>query len=114
MADGGTGQVVGSDGSDVMLRKAADVSEADVQLMAFVNAARDSLRARGVGGRGKGRALSARVDPELLAAAAARLGVTSQTEVLNAGLAVLAGADTFGAWLLDQAGAIEADLNVDV
>ncbi len=52
--------------------------------------------------------------PELLAAAAARLGVTSQTEVLNAGLAVLAGADTFGAWLLDQAGTLEADLDVDV
>ena len=114
MADGGTGQAVGSDGSDVMLRKAADISKADIQLIAFVNAARDSLRARGVGGRGKARALSARVDPELLAAAAARFGVTSQTEVLNAGLAVLAGADMFGAWLLDQAGAIEADLNVDV
>ncbi len=114
MADGGTGQVVGLEGSDVLPRKTANALEADIQLMAFVNAARDSLRARGVGGRGKGRALSARVDPELLAAAAARLGVTSQTEVLNAGLAVLAGADTFGAWLLDQAGAIEADLNVDV
>ncbi len=54
------------------------------------------------------------VPPELLAAAGARLGVTNQTEVLNAGLAVLAGADTFGAWLLDQAGVLEADLDVDV
>ena len=109
MADGDGGQVVGSERSDIPLNKAADV-----QLAAFVDAARDSLRARGVGGRRKGRALSARVDPELLEAAAARLGVTSQTEVLNAGLAVLAGADTFGAWLLDQAGTIEADLDVDV
>ncbi len=109
MVDGDGGQVVGSERSDVPLSKAADV-----QLAAFVDAARDSLRARGVGGRRKGRALSARVDPELLEAAAARLGVTSQTEVLNAGLAVLAGADTFGAWLLDQAGTIEADLDVDV
>jgi hypothetical protein len=114
MADGSTGQVAGSDRSQGLPRKTAEASEIDVQLTAFVDAARDSLRARGVGGKGKGRALSARVDPELLAAAAARLGVTSQTEVLNAGLAVLAGADTFGAWLLDQAGALETDLNVDV
>ena len=98
----------------MLLRKAASAPEVDVQLTAFVNAARDNLRARGVGDGRKGRALSARVDPELLAAAAARLGVTSQTEVLNAGLAVLAGADTFGAWLLDQAGMLEADLDVDV
>lgn len=114
MADGDGGQVVSPERSDVPLCRAADASEADVQLVAFVNAARDSLRARGVGGRCKGRALSARVDPELLAAAAARLGTASQTEVLNAGLAVLAGADTFGAWLLDQAGTLEADLDVDV
>ena len=114
MADGDGGQVVSSERRNAPLHRAAGVPEADVQLAAFVNAARDSLRARGVGGGRKGRALSARVDPELLEAAAARLGVTSQTEVLNAGLAVLAGADTFGAWLLDQAGTLEADLDVDV
>jgi hypothetical protein len=114
MADGGTGQVVGPERGDAPRHKTADVPEADAQLATFVEAARDSLRARGVGGGRKGRAISARVDPELLAAAGARLGVTSQTEVLNAGLAVLAGADTFGAWLLDQAGALEADLDVDV
>lgn len=114
MADSCIGQVAGSGGSEVLPRNTANALKADIQLIAFVNAARDSLRARGVGGRGKGRALSARVDPELLAAAAARLGVTSQTEVLNAGLAVVAGTDTFGAWLLDQAGALEADFNVGV
>ncbi len=113
MVDGGTGRAVGPERGDAPLRKTADASKADTQLAAFVEAARDSLRARGVGGARKGRAISARVDPELLAAAGARLGVTSQTEVLNAGLAVLAGADTFGAWLLDQAGALEADLDVD-
>lgn len=114
MADGGTRQVVGPEGDDVSPRRTPDVSEADPQLAAFVEAARHSLRAQGVGGGRKGRAVSARVDPELLAAAGARLGNTSQTEVLNAGLAVLAGADTFGAWLLDQAGALQADLDVDV
>ncbi len=114
MADGGTGQVVGPECGNIPPCRTADVSEADPQLAAFVEAARHSLRTQGVGGGRKGRAVSARVDPELLAAAGARLGVTSQTEVLNAGLAVLAGVDTFGAWLLDQAGALEANLDVDV
>ncbi len=95
-------------------RQAADVSKADPQVAAFVEAARDGLRARGIGSGRKGRAISARVDPELLAAAKARLGTDSQTDALNAGLALLAGADTFGAWLLDQAGTIAADLDVDV
>ncbi len=87
---------------------------ADAQLQACVAAARERLRARGVGGGRKGRAVSARVDEALLAAAGARLGITSQTEVLNAGLAMLAGADTFGAWLMSQAGTLDPSLDVDV
>jgi len=67
MVDGGSGQVVGPERSDVPLRKASDAPKVDVQLTAFVNAARDSLRARGVGDGRKGRALSARVDPALRA-----------------------------------------------
>lgn len=92
----------------------ADRSQVDVQLAALVEAARNSLRVRGVGSGRKGRPISARVDTDLLAIAGARLGVTSATEVLNAGLAVLAGADTFGAWLLDQAGTLDPELDVDV
>ena len=86
----------------------------DLQLAAFVGAAQSRLKAQGLGTARKGRPVSARVDPDLLAAAAARLGVTSQTDVLNAGLAVLAGADTFGGWLMSQAGALDMDLEVDV
>jgi len=86
----------------------------DPQLAAFVAAARHNLRANGIGDGRKGQAISVRVNPDLLAAASARLGAASQTEVLHAGLAVLAGADTFGAWLLDQAGTLHPDLDVDV
>jgi hypothetical protein len=92
----------------------ASALKADAQLQACVAAARERLRARGVGGGRKGRAVSARVDEALLAAAGARLGVTSQTEVLNAGLAMLAGADTFGVWLMSQAGTLDPSLDVDV
>jgi len=98
-------------------RHEADVVEpgrGDPQLAAFVDAAQSRLKAQGLGGMRKGRPVSARIDPDLLAAAAARLGITSQTDVLNAGLAVLAGADTFGGWLMDQAGRLDADLDVDV
>jgi hypothetical protein len=86
----------------------------DPQLAAFVDAAQSRLKAQGVGGVRKGRPVSARVDPDLLAAATARLGMTSQTDVLNAGLAVLAGADTFGGWLMAQAGQLDPGLEIDV
>ena len=50
----------------------------------------------------------------LHAPAPARLGMKSQTDMLNAGLAVLAGTDTFSGWLMNQAGALDADLEIDV
>ncbi len=112
MADGDAGLAVAPDYDDTLHVGAA--GGPDPQLAAFVAAARDNLRARGIGDGRKGRAVSVRVNPDLLAAAAARLGIVSQTEVLHAGLAVLAGADTFGAWLLDQAGTLDPDLDVDV
>lgn len=114
MPDGGTEQSPGPGRGEVSQRGAADPPRADPHLVAFVAAARASLRAKGVGGGRKGRAVSVRVDADLLAAAAARPGVASQSEVLDAGLAVLAGADTFGIWLMNQAGALDPDLDVDV
>ena len=114
MADRSAGQAVGPEHGDTPLVEVAGASGSDPQLAAFVAAARDNLRAKGIGDGRKGRAVSVRVNPDLLAAAAARLGAVSQTEVLHAGLAVLAGADTFGAWLLDQAGTLDPDLDVDV
>lgn len=114
MADAGAEQAVGLEHSDTLHVEAAGAPGSDPQLAAFVAAARDNLRAKGIGDGRKGRAVSVRVNPDLLAAAAARLGAVSQTEVLHAGLAVLAGTDTFGAWLLDQAGMLDPDLDVDV
>lgn len=114
MPEDGAGQVVGPGCGDALRREIVGSPGADPHLAAFVAAARDSLRAKGLGGGRKGRSVSVRVDPDLLAAATARLGAVSQTEVLDAGLAVLAGADTYGAWLLDQSGALDPDLDVDV
>ncbi len=104
----------GPEHGDLLDTATPTVPGPDPQLAAFVAAARHNLRANGIGDGRKGQAISVRVNPDLLAAAAARLGAASQTEVLHAGLAVLAGADTFGAWLLDQAGTLDPDLDVDV
>lgn len=114
MADGDAGQAVGLEHGGRLHAEAVGVPGSDPQLAAFVAAARDNLRAKGIGDGRRGRAVSVRVDPDLLAAAAARLGAVSQTEVLHAGLALLAGTDTFGAWLLDQAGTLDPTLDVDV
>jgi len=114
MTDGGAGRAVGPEHGDTLHVEAAGAPGSDPQLAAFVAAARDNLRVKGIGAGRKGRAVSVRVNPDLLAAAAARLGTVSQTEVLHAGLAVLAGADTFGAWLVDQAGTLDPHLDVDV
>ena len=114
MTDGGAGQAVGPEHGGTPHAEAVGAPESDPQLAAFVATARDNLRAKGIGDGRRGRAISVRVNPDLLAAAAARLGAVSQTEVLHAGLAVLAGADTFGAWLLDQAGTLDPQLDVDV
>ena len=114
MTDRGAGQATGPERSGAPRVEAAGAPAPDPQLAAFVANARDNLRAKGIGDGHKGRAVSVRVNPDLLAAAAARLGAVSQTEVLHAGLAVLAGAATFGAWLLDHAGTLDPDLDVDV
>jgi hypothetical protein len=113
MPDGGSRRVDQQEECP-LLPEAAAALKADVQLQACVAAARDRLVARGVGSGRKGRAVSARVDEALLAEAGARLGLRSQTEVLNAGLALLAGADTYGAWLLGQGGSLDPCLDVDV
>ena len=95
-------------------RVRAIAQRTDLLLVQFVHAAEVNLLAMRLGGRPKSKAVSARVNPDLLAAAGARLGLTNQSDVLNAGLALLAGADTYGAWLFEQAGTIPVDLEVDV
>lgn len=57
--------------------------------------------------------LSARVDPGLLRAARERLGEGSDSEVVNAALAVLAGGDDFGAWLVSRSGRLPGDFELE-
>jgi len=56
--------------------------------------------------------LSARVDPGLLAAARRRTGLRSDSDLVNAALAVVAAGDDFGAWLVTQAGRLPEDFEL--
>ena len=73
----------------------------------------DWLERRGVLDGRRSHRLSARVDPGLLKAARARLGQGSDSEVVTAALAVLAGGDDFGPWLVSRAGALPDDFDLE-
>lgn len=56
--------------------------------------------------------LSARVDPGLIRAARAKTGLDSDSELINAALAVLAAPDDFGPWFAAQAGRLPKDFEL--
>jgi hypothetical protein len=56
--------------------------------------------------------LSTRVDPGLIAAARRRTGLRSDSDLINAALAVIAAGDDFGAWLVGQAGRLPEDFEL--
>lgn len=72
-----------------------------------------SLAARGVLGRRASRKVSARLDPDLMEAARAKLGVDNDTDLLTAALAIAAGDDDFGAWLVTRGARLPADFELE-
>jgi hypothetical protein len=56
--------------------------------------------------------LSMRVDPGLIEAARRRTGLHSDSDLINAALAVVAAGDDFGAWLVRQAGRLPEDFEL--
>jgi hypothetical protein len=58
--------------------------------------------------------LSARVDPGLIKAARAKTGFDSDSELVNAALAVLAAPDDFGTWFAAQAGRLPKDFELEL
>lgn len=71
------------------------------------------LNAKGVLGQGGSRKVSARLDPGLLEAARAKIGVDNDTDLLIAALAIAAGDDEFGAWLVTQGARLPADFELE-
>jgi hypothetical protein len=62
----------------------------------------------------RSRKLSTRVDPGLLQAARERAGLQSDSDLINAALAVIAADDDFGAWLVQQNGRLSDDFELPV
>jgi len=58
--------------------------------------------------------LSARVDPGLIKAARIKTGLDSDSELVNAALAVLAAPDDFGPWFAAQAGRLPRDFELEI
>jgi hypothetical protein len=56
--------------------------------------------------------LSVRADPGLIEAARRRTGLHSDSDLINAGLAVIAAGDDFGAWLVRQSGRLPEDFEL--
>jgi hypothetical protein len=71
------------------------------------------LGSRGVLNKGKSTRVSARLDPGLVEAARAKLGGASDTELLTAALAIVAGDDDFGAWLVTRGERLPADFELE-
>ncbi len=71
------------------------------------------LSAKGVLGQGGSRKVSARLDPGLLDAARAKLGVDNDTDLLTAALAIAAGDDEFGGWLVTRGARLPADFELE-
>jgi hypothetical protein len=72
-----------------------------------------TLGAKGVLGKSGSTRVSARLDPGLLEAARAKLGAKSDTELLTAALAIVAGDDDFGAWLVTRGERLPADFELE-
>jgi len=58
--------------------------------------------------------LSARVDPGLIKAARSKTGLKSDSELVNAALAVLAAPDDFGPWFAAQSGRLPKDFELEI
>jgi hypothetical protein len=56
--------------------------------------------------------LSTRVDPGLIEAARRRTGLSSDSDLINAALAVIAAGDDYGEWLVRQSGRLPEDFEL--
>ena len=72
------------------------------------------LNAKGLLGRSPSKKVSARLDPGLLEAARAKIGADNDTDLISGpALAIAAGDDDYGAWLIAQAGVLPVDFELE-
>ena len=58
--------------------------------------------------------LSTRVDPGLIEAARRRTGLGTDSDLINAALAVIAAGDDYGTWLVKQVGRLPGDFELAI
>lgn len=79
-----------------------------------VRHARDTLARAGILEGAKNTRVTVRVHDRLLEAARQRSGLQTESELVTAGLALLAAQDDFGAWLVSQRGRLSDDFDIGV
>src|SRR5271165_331236 len=79
-----------------------------------VAAALAELRLAGAVTGARSEKISVRVDPGVMRAAGARLGLTSPSDVVNASLAVAAAPDRFKAWWAETSATLPDDFELAV
>ena len=89
---------------------AKDTAQVDGQ----VAAALAELRLAGAVTGARSQRISVRVDPGVMRAAAARLGLTNPSDVVNASLAVAAAPDRFKAWWTETRATLPDDFELAV
>ena len=74
--------------------------------------AREALSQAGVLVGAKNTRITVRVQDRLLELARQRSGLSSDSDLVNAGLALLAAQDNFGLWLVGQKGKLSDDFDI--
>jgi len=74
--------------------------------------ARETLARAGVLTGAKDTRVTVRVQDRLLEAARRRTGISGESELVTAGLALLAAQEDFGAWLVRQRGTLSDDFDI--
>jgi hypothetical protein len=86
----------------------------DPMTSARIKFALSTLMAKGQLTGARTKRLSTRVDPGLIKAARSKTGLNSNSELVNAALAVLAMPDDFGPWFAAQAGRLPKDFELEL
>ncbi len=86
--------------------------EADPTTHLRIRHAQEALARAGVLGGAKDTRVTARIQLRLLEAARRRTGIIGETELVTAGLALLAVQDDFGTWLAGQRGALTDEFEI--
>jgi hypothetical protein len=92
----------------------ADVGTRGEHVNRHLAAALAGLRLAGAVNGARSQRISVRVDPSVMRAAAARLGLTNPSDVANASLAVAAAPDRFKAWWAETQARLPDDFELAV